>query len=144
MRSKQAAETTISEKVLHLEKALEEVSVTSYNNKNFLYDFFVYEVDKVHLIMQLVVGHICQMSFLCEQALVEREEILEAAEKEIQQTKNIAIETEQKMMDDFEWKLREIESENRDKLKTLETSVASKVKTAQDEYVFNRNETKVK
>ena len=136
MRSKQAAETTISEKVLHLEKALEEVSVTAY--KNFLYDFFVYEVDKVHLIMQLVVGHICQMSFLCEQALVEREEILEAAEKEIQQTKNIAIETEQKMMDDFEWKLREIESENRDKLKTLETSVASKVKTAQDEYVFNQ------
>ena len=64
MRSKQAAETTISEKVLHLEKALEEVSVTAY--KNFLYDFFVYEVDKVHLIMQLVVGHICQMSFLCE------------------------------------------------------------------------------
>ena len=137
MRSKQAAETTISEKVLHLEKALEEVSVTTYI-KNFLYDFFVYEVDKVHLIMQLVVGHICQMSFLCEQALVEREEILEAAEKEIQQTKNIAIETEQKMMDDFEWKLREIESENRDKLKTLETSVASKVKTAQDEYVFNQ------
>ena len=142
MRSKQAAETTISEKVLHLEKALEEVSVTTY--KNFLYNFFVYEVDKVHLIMLLVVGHICQMSFLCEQALVEREEILEAAEKEIQQTKNIAIETEQKMMDDFEWKLREIESENRDKLKTLETSVASKVKTAQDEYVFNRNETKIK
>ena len=30
MRSKQAAETTISEKVLHLEKALEEVSVTTY------------------------------------------------------------------------------------------------------------------
>ena len=48
------------------------------------------------------------------------------------------------MMDDFEWKLREIESENRDKLKTLETSVASKVKSAQDEYVFNRNETKIK
>ena len=63
MRSKQAAETTISEKVLHLEKALEEVSVTSYKNKNFLYDFFVYEVDKVHLIMQLVVGHICQIVF---------------------------------------------------------------------------------
>ena len=33
MRSKQAAETTISEKVLHLEKALEEVSVTSYKIK---------------------------------------------------------------------------------------------------------------
>ena len=134
MRSKQAAETTISEKVLHLEKALEEVRLIKTSCKNF----FVYEADKVHLIMQLVVGHICQMSFLCEQALVEREEILEAAEKEIQQTKNIAIETEQKMMDDFEWKLREIESENRDKLKTLETSVASKVKAAQDEYVFNQ------
>ena len=67
------------------------------------------------------------------QALVEREEILEAAEKEIQHTKNIAIETEQKMMDDFEWKLREIEGEYRDKLKTLETSVASRIKTAQDE-----------
>ena len=67
------------------------------------------------------------------QALIEREEILEAAEKEIQQTKNIAIETEQKMMDDFEWKLREIEAENRNKLKTLENSVAAKVKAGQDE-----------
>ena len=34
--------------------------------------------------------------------MVEREEILEAADKEIQHTKNIAMETEQKMMDDFE------------------------------------------
>ena len=67
------------------------------------------------------------------QALVEREEILEAAEKEIQQTKNIAIETEQKMMDDFEWKLREIEGEYRDKMKNLEASVESRMKAAQDE-----------
>lgn len=66
-------------------------------------------------------------------ALVEREEILEAAEKEIQQTKNIAIETEQKMMDDFEWKLREIEGEYREKLRNLEASVESRIKTAQDE-----------
>jgi hypothetical protein len=43
------------------------------------------------------------------------------------------METERKMMDDFEWKLREIEAENRDKLKTVETSVAGKIKTAQDE-----------
>ena len=68
-----------------------------------------------------------------QQALIEREEILEAADKEIQHTKNIAMETERKMMDDFEWKLREIEAENRDKLKTVETSVAGKIKTAQDE-----------
>ena len=34
--------------------------------------------------------------------IIEREEILEAAEKEIQSQKTIAIETEQKMMDDFE------------------------------------------
>jgi len=44
---------------------------------------------------------------------VEREEILEACEREIQHEKNIAIETEQKMMDDFEWKLREIENDYR-------------------------------
>ena len=37
------------------------------------------------------------------------------------------------MMDDFEWKLREIEAENRNKLKTLENSVAAKVKSGQDE-----------
>ena len=65
--------------------------------------------------------------------MIEREEILEAADKEIQHTKNIAMETEQKMMDDFEWKLREIEAENREKLRTLEGSLASKIKTAQDE-----------
>lgn len=37
------------------------------------------------------------------------------------------------MMDDFEWKLREIEGEYRDKLKNLEASVASRIKAAQDE-----------
>ena len=65
--------------------------------------------------------------------MIEREEILEAADKEIQHTKNIAMETEQKMMDDFEWKLREIEAENRNKLKTVETSVAGTIKATQDE-----------
>ena len=43
------------------------------------------------------------------------------------------METEQKMMDDFEWKLREIEAENREKLKTLERNLETKIKTAQDE-----------
>ena len=43
------------------------------------------------------------------------------------------METEQKMMDDFEWKLREIEAENRNKLKTVETSVAGTIKATQDE-----------
>ena len=40
-----------------------------------------------------------QLEKALEEALIEREEILEAAEKEIQSTKTMAIETEQKMMD---------------------------------------------
>ena len=79
-----------------------------------------------------IVFNVISITFVLK-ALVEREEILEAAEKEIQQTKNIAIETEQKAMDDFEWKLREIEGEYRGKLKTLEASVETRVKAAQDE-----------
>ena len=51
-----------------------------------------------------------------EEALVERQEILEAAAKEIENEKTIALQTEQKMMDDFEWKLREIEADNRAKV----------------------------
>ena len=54
-----------------------------------------------------------------EEALIEREQILEACEKEIEQERNIAIELEQKMMEDFEWKLREVESGYRQKIKTL-------------------------
>ncbi len=73
-----------------------------------------------------------QLEKALEEALVEREEILEAAEKEIQAQKTMAIETEQKMMDDFEWKLREIESEYRDKIKSIEDSVDAKVKSACD------------
>merc|ERR1711944_263195 len=69
-----------------------------------------------------------QLEKALEEALIEREEILEAAEKEIQSTKTMAIETEQKMMDDFEWKLREIESDYRDKIKALEDTVDKKVK----------------
>merc|ERR1711976_1063096 len=72
--------------------------------------------------------------------LIEREEILEAAEKEIQSTKTMAIETEQKMMDDFEWKLREIESDYRDKIKTIEDGVGAKVKAACDEIVSKKDE----
>ena len=49
---------------------------------------------------------VSQLEKALEEALVEREEILEAAEKEIEATKNIAIQSEQKMMIDFGWKLR--------------------------------------
>ena len=62
-----------------------------------------------------------------EGALVEREQILEAAEKEIENERNIAIELEQKLMEDFEWKLREVEGEYRTKIKTLEESINTKV-----------------
>ena len=62
-----------------------------------------------------------------EEALVEREQILEAAEKEIENERNIAIELEQKLMEDFEWKLREVEGEYRTKIKTLEESISSKI-----------------
>ena len=62
-----------------------------------------------------------------EEALVEREQILEAAEKEIENERNIAIELEQKLMEDFEWKLREVEGEYRTKIKTLEESINTKI-----------------
>merc|ERR1712223_2079507 len=62
-----------------------------------------------------------------EEAIVEREQILEAAEKEIENERNIAIELEQKLMEDFEWKLREVEGEYRTKIKTLEESINSKI-----------------
>ena len=63
-----------------------------------------------------------------EGALVEREQILEACEKEIENERNIAIELEQKLMEDFEWKLREVEGEYRTKIKTLEESIDSKIR----------------
>lgn len=81
-----------------------------------------------------------QLEKALEEALIEREEILEAAEKEIQAQKTIALETEQKMMDDFEWKLREIESEYREKIKTIEDNVDSKVKAARSELTRQKDE----
>ena len=77
-----------------------------------------------------------QLEKALEEALVEREEILEACEKEIQHEKTIAIETEQKMMDDFEWKLREIEAEYRNKIREVET----RAKTEQEEYAKKKDE----
>ena len=70
-----------------------------------------------------------------EEALLERQEILEAAAKEIDHHKSIAVEMEQKMMDDFEWKLREIESGNRAKVRDLEESA----RRAQDEYASKKD-----
>ena len=81
-----------------------------------------------------------QLEKALEEALVEREEILEAAEKEIDNHKTIALETEQKMMDDFEWKLREIEGDYRDKIKTLEESVEAKVSKAKEELIREKDE----
>ena len=49
------------------------------------------------------------------------------------------METEQKMMDDFEWKLREIEAENREKLKTLERSLETKIKRINSEIENTQN-----
>lgn len=74
-----------------------------------------------------------------DEALEERQEILEAASKEIDHHKTIALETEQKMMDDFEWKLREIEGEYRKKMRDLEASVDTRIKSAQDEYVKKKD-----
>merc|ERR1712223_749180 len=81
-----------------------------------------------------------QLEKALEEALVEREEILEAAEKEIQAQKTMAIETEQKMMDDFEWKLREIESDYRDKIKAIEDGVGVKIKSARDELIRQKDD----
>ena len=77
-----------------------------------------------------------QLERALEEALVEREEILEACEKEIGHEKTIAIETEQKMMDDFEWKLREIEAEYRGKIREAEENA----KASQDEYAKKKDE----
>ena len=71
--------------------------------------------------------HVTELESALEEALVEREQILEAAEKEIENERNIAIELEQKLMEDFEWKLREVEGEYRTKIKTLEESINSKI-----------------
>ena len=70
---------------------------------------------------------VSELETALEEALVEREQILEAAEKEIENERNIAIELEQKLMEDFEWKLREVEGEYRTKIKTLEESINSKI-----------------
>ena len=44
-----------------------------------------------------------------------------------EQERNIAIELEQKMMEDFEWKLREVEGGYKTKIKSLEEGLESKV-----------------
>merc|ERR1719435_120381 len=71
--------------------------------------------------------HVKELEAALEEALVEREQILEACEKEIEQERNIAIELEQKMMEDFEWKLREVEGGYKTKIKTLEEGLESKI-----------------
>merc|ERR1719435_624813 len=72
--------------------------------------------------------HVKELEAALEEALVEREQILEACEKEIEQERNIAIELEQKMMEDFEWKLREVEGGYKTKIETLEEGMETKVR----------------
>jgi len=71
--------------------------------------------------------HVKELESALEEALVEREQILAACEKEIEQERNIAIELEQKMLEDFEWKLREVEGDCRNRIRTMEESLESKI-----------------
>jgi hypothetical protein len=77
--------------------------------------------------------HVHELECALEEALVEREQILEACEKEIEQERNIAIELEQKLMEDFEWKLREIEGGYKTKIKTLEDSISGRLREQERE-----------
>ena len=52
-----------------------------------------------------------------EDAARERQEILEAAEREIEYHRSIAAELETTMIEDFEWKLHEIEADYNKKLR---------------------------
>ena len=58
-----------------------------------------------------------QLEDALEAAARERQEILEAAEKEIDYHRSIAAELETSMINDFEWKLHEIEAEYNRKLR---------------------------
>ena len=58
-----------------------------------------------------------QLEDALEAAARERQEILEAAEKEIDYHRSIAAELETSMINDFEWKLHEIEKEYNRKLR---------------------------
>ena len=71
--------------------------------------------------------HVKDLEKALEEALVEREQILEACEKEIEQERNIAIELEQKMLEDFEWKLREVEGGYKQKIRNLEESLDNRL-----------------
>ncbi|CAB4069922.1 unnamed protein product [Lepeophtheirus salmonis] len=81
-----------------------------------------------------------QLEEALEQALTEREEILLAAGDEIQNEKDIALEIEQRLMDDFEWKLREIEREHRHKLDELKIEGENQIRTANDAYNRTKDE----
>ena len=98
LKKKQSDEQTTDQHVKELESALEEVMQETLNARHLFF-----------------------------QALVEREQILLACEKEIEQERDIAIELEQKMLEDFELKLREVEGGYKTQIKTLEDGLESKV-----------------
>jgi len=67
-----------------------------------------------------------EMEHALQEAFVEREQILSACQIEIEEERNIAFELEQKLMEDFEWKLREVEGDHKTKIKNLEQTIDSK------------------
>lgn len=66
-----------------------------------------------------------QLEDALDAAAKERQEILEAAEKEIDYHRSIAAELETSMINDFEWKLHEIEAEYNKKLREGGASAAA-------------------
>ncbi|TRY74800.1 hypothetical protein TCAL_07117 [Tigriopus californicus] len=64
---------------------------------------------------------IARLEAALEEASRERKEILEAAEKEIEYHRSIACELEETMVNDFEWKIHEIESDFHQRLKEAQS-----------------------
>jgi signal transduction protein with GAF and PtsI domain len=63
-----------------------------------------------------VESKIANLERALEDAAKERQEILEAAEREIEYHRSIAADLEQSLIEDFEWKLHEIEADFHKKL----------------------------
>lgn len=85
----------------------------------------------LHLFSESVIGssdscnaeRIAELEKALEDAAKERQEILEAAEKEIEYHRTIACDLEQSMVDDFEWKIHEIEADFHRKVKDMQVKV---------------------
>merc|ERR1739842_239820 len=86
------------------------------------------------------VDKVKELELALEQAYIDRNEILKSCKEEVEFHRTIAAELETSILEDFEWKLHEIEKDYNSRLKHAREDIDEQIKEATSAIMMEKNE----